>query len=146
MIREVRPPTAAQFAAARAAVAANLRPTPTVALGTALGTLWCKLESLQPGGSFKVRGAVAAVSAAIAERPNVQVVTCSAGNHGLGVAFAAQLTVGVIDQARASLPETVPKSRPTSPDRNPTKPATLMRGKRSWHARPARRIARRFRS
>ena len=55
------------------------------------GTLWCKLESLQPGGSFKVRGAVAAVSAAIAERPDVQVVTCSAGNHGLGVAFAAQL-------------------------------------------------------
>ena len=91
MTREVRPPTPAQFAAARAAVAANLRPTPIVALQTALGTLWCKLESLQPGGSFKVRGAVAAVSAAVAERPDVQVVTCSAGNHGLGVAYAAQL-------------------------------------------------------
>lgn len=62
-----------------------------MALHTALGTLWCKLESLQPGGSFKVRGAVAAVSAAVAERPDVEVVTCSAGNHGLGVAYAAQL-------------------------------------------------------
>jgi threonine dehydratase len=91
MTREVRPPTPAQFAAARTAIAANLTPTPTVPLHTALGTLWCKLESLQPGGSFKVRGAVAAVSAAVAERPDVQVVTCSAGNHGLGVAYAAQL-------------------------------------------------------
>ncbi|HEV3212432.1 MAG TPA: pyridoxal-phosphate dependent enzyme [Acidimicrobiales bacterium] len=91
MIREVRPPTPAQFAAARDAVGANLRPTPVVPLHTALGTLWCKLESLQPGGSFKVRGAVAAMSAAVAERPDVEVVTCSAGNHGLGVAYAAQL-------------------------------------------------------
>ncbi|HEV3328717.1 MAG TPA: pyridoxal-phosphate dependent enzyme [Acidimicrobiales bacterium] len=91
MIREVRPPTPEQFDAARVAIAANLLPTPVVPLQTALGTLWCKLESLQPGGSFKVRGAVAAVSAAVAERPDVQVVTCSAGNHGLGVAYAAQL-------------------------------------------------------
>jgi threonine dehydratase len=91
MIREVRPPTPAQFEAARLAIAANLPPTPVVPLQTALGTLWCKLESLQPGGSFKVRGAVAAVSAAVAERADVQVVTCSAGNHGLGVAYAAQL-------------------------------------------------------
>src|SRR3974377_1631131 len=91
MTREVRAPSAAQFEAARVAIAENLRPTPVVPLHTALGTLWCKLESLQPGGSFKVRGAVAAVSAAIRERTAVEVVTCSAGNHGLGVAFAAQL-------------------------------------------------------
>src|SRR5271169_1851612 len=91
MIREVRPPTPAQFDAARVAIAANLPTTPVVPLQTALGTLWCKLESLQPGGTFKVRGAVAAVSAAVADRPDVEVVTCSAGNHGLGVAYAAQL-------------------------------------------------------
>lgn len=91
MTRQVRPPSAAQFTAARAAVAANLLATPVVPLQIGLGTLWCKLESLQPGGSFKVRGAVAAVSAAVAERPDVEVVTCSAGNHGLGVAYAAQL-------------------------------------------------------
>jgi threonine dehydratase len=91
MNREVRPPMAAQFESARDAVARNLRPTPLVPLHGALGTLWCKLETLQPGGSFKVRGAVAAISAAVADRPDVQIVTCSAGNHGLGVAFAAQL-------------------------------------------------------
>ncbi len=90
MTRAVNQPTDAQFAAARAAVAAHLRPTPVVELRTALGPLWCKLESLQPTGSFKVRGAIAAISAAVAERPDVEVVTCSAGNHGLGVAYAAQ--------------------------------------------------------
>jgi threonine dehydratase len=46
-----------------------------------------KLESTQPTGSFKVRGALAAVAASAGDgRP---VVTASAGNHGLGIAFAA---------------------------------------------------------
>ena len=49
-----------------------------------------KLETLQPTGSFKVRGALVAVAAAVAEDPDRPVVTASAGNHGLGVAFAAQ--------------------------------------------------------
>ena len=91
MARDVRPPTAAQFAAARDAVARHLRPTPVVPLQIDRATLWCKLESLQPVGSFKVRGAVAAVSAALAEHDDVSVVTSSAGNHGLGLAYAAQL-------------------------------------------------------
>ncbi len=91
MTREVRRPVGAQFEAARSAVAANLRPTPVVPLTTALGTLWCKLETLQPTGSFKVRGAVAALSAAAREDPDVAVITASAGNHGLGIAYAAQL-------------------------------------------------------
>jgi threonine dehydratase len=47
-----------------------------------------KLESTQPTGSFKVRGALAALSAA---PPNVAIVTASAGNHGLAVAWAASL-------------------------------------------------------
>jgi threonine dehydratase len=89
--REVRRPTTAQFEAARVAVAAHLHRTPVVPLATGLGTLWCKLETVQPTGSFKVRGAVAALSAAAAADPDVQVVTCSAGNHGLGVAYASHL-------------------------------------------------------
>ncbi|MGH9090799.1 MAG: threonine ammonia-lyase, partial [Acidimicrobiales bacterium] len=39
--------------------------------------------------SFKVRGALAAVSAAVRRRPGAPLVAASAGNHGLGVAFAA---------------------------------------------------------
>ena len=53
---------------------------------------YVKLESLQPTGAFKVRGALAAVSTARAHGQSV--VTASAGNHGLGMAFAAQ-TLGV---------------------------------------------------
>lgn len=45
-----------------------------------------KLESLQPTGSFKVRGALNALSQL---DPDVRVVTASSGNHGLGLAFAA---------------------------------------------------------
>ncbi len=45
-----------------------------------------KLELLQHTGCFKVRGALAALSATDAAR----VVACSGGNHGLGVAEAAR--------------------------------------------------------
>jgi threonine dehydratase len=51
--------------------------------------VWLKLETLQPTGSFKVRGALVAVGAALARDPELPIVTASAGNHGLGVAFAA---------------------------------------------------------
>ena len=49
---------------------------------------YVKLETLQPTGAFKVRGALVAMSAAQARGQSV--VTASAGNHGLGTAFAAQ--------------------------------------------------------
>ena len=77
-MRVVALPDADDLAAAREVVARHLVPTPLV------GPL--KLESLQPTGSFKVRGALAAL-----ERtpPGDRVVTVSAGNHGLGVAWAA---------------------------------------------------------
>jgi threonine dehydratase len=47
---------------------------------------WLKLESLQATGSFKLRGAAVKLSRLGARR----VVAASAGNHGLGVALAAQ--------------------------------------------------------
>lgn len=46
-----------------------------------------KLESMQPIGAFKLRGAVNAV-AALGDVPGV--TCCSTGNHGRGVAFAAR--------------------------------------------------------
>jgi threonine dehydratase len=49
--------------------------------------LMVKLETTQPTGSFKVRGALVALAAAAEEEA---VVACSAGNHGLGMAWAAQ--------------------------------------------------------
>lgn len=47
-----------------------------------------KVETVQPTGSFKIRGALAALSAAPPQR---HVVTASAGNHALGIARAAEI-------------------------------------------------------
>lgn len=63
-----------------------------------------KLECYQPTGSFKVRGATAAISRLTPEERERGVVTASAGNHGLGVAYAAsrlgvRATVVVPDNA-----------------------------------------------
>ncbi|UCE61177.1 MAG: pyridoxal-phosphate dependent enzyme [Phycisphaerales bacterium] len=51
--------------------------------------VFLKCENLQVTGSFKVRGAVAALSLLPADTRARGVVACSAGNHGLGLAFAA---------------------------------------------------------
>jgi threonine dehydratase len=48
-----------------------------------------KLENLQPGGSFKVRGAESAVAAIAADGTGTPLVTASSGNHGIGMARAA---------------------------------------------------------
>jgi threonine dehydratase len=53
------------------------------------GPVHLKCENLQVTGSFKVRGAVAALIALSPERRERGVVTASAGNHGLGLARAA---------------------------------------------------------
>jgi threonine dehydratase len=76
-MRRVQPPTRADVAAAAERIRPYLPPTPLI------GNL--KLDSLQPTGSFKVRGALNALLQA-----DGPVVTASAGNFGLGVAWAAQ--------------------------------------------------------
>lgn len=57
--------------------------------------VWFKLEAWQPTGSFKVRGALARMSRLRPEERARGVVTASAGNHGLAVAFAARLLSGI---------------------------------------------------
>jgi len=89
MMRAVADPTLADLARARAVVAAHLAPTPLVEIELPDGRpAWLKLDSLQPGGSFKIRGALAAVSAYAAA--GAPMITASAGNHGLGFAHAAR--------------------------------------------------------
>jgi len=72
---------------------------PAPALGRRTGAdVWLKLENLQRTGSFKLRGAaarLAAIALAAEAEPAGQaggrrVIAASAGNHGLGVALAAQ--------------------------------------------------------
>ncbi len=87
-VRVVRPPAMDDLDRASEVVESHLPPTPLVST-TATGDGWLKLESWQPTGSFKVRGALAALSALGDEARAAGVVTASAGNHGLGVAYAA---------------------------------------------------------
>jgi threonine dehydratase len=54
------------------------------------GSVYLKLENLQPIGSFKLRGALNAVMQEDPERLRAGVVTASAGNMGQGVAWAAR--------------------------------------------------------
>lgn len=94
MIRQVLPPTDDQLEAARRVIADHLHETPTVVLTVRGRPVLAKLENLQVMGSFKVRGAFAAIDAAFREDPGGAVITASAGNHGLGIAFAST-TLGV---------------------------------------------------
>ena len=48
-----------------------------------------KIESIQPIRAFKVRGALNKLIGMTAEQRAAGVITASAGNHGLGVAYAA---------------------------------------------------------
>ena len=73
------------------------------------GEIWLKAECLQPTGSFKVRGAVNKVGLLSAEERARGIVTGSAGNHGLGVAFASQAWGGV--QADVFCPTTAPLAK-----------------------------------
>jgi threonine dehydratase len=91
MVRHVFPPTNEQLEHAREIVAHYLTPTPTVTISVRGRAVFAKLESLQVTGSFKIRGALAAVDAAHRDDPDGAVITASAGNHGLGIAHAATL-------------------------------------------------------
>ena len=52
--------------------------------------VWLKLETEQVTGSFKLRGAANTLSTLSRQHREIGVVASSAGNHGLGVAFAAR--------------------------------------------------------
>ncbi|WP_109509350.1 threonine ammonia-lyase [Nocardioides speluncae] len=85
MTRSVRRPTVADLDAAWEVIRRHLSPSPLWPAEGASPAL--KLESAQPTGAFKVRGALAALAAL---ETSVPVVTASAGSHALGIAFAAR--------------------------------------------------------
>jgi threonine dehydratase len=88
-MRAVEVPTPAHLEAAWKAVRSYLPMTPVVAAPQLGNGVSAKVETVEPTGSFKVRGGLAAVSATLEQDPGRAVVAASAGNHGLGVAFAA---------------------------------------------------------
>ncbi len=88
-MRHVEQPGPANLEAAWKAVRRFLPVTPVVPAPQLGPSVSVKVETVQPTGSFKVRGGLAAVSATLEAEPGRAVVAASAGNHGLGVAYAA---------------------------------------------------------
>jgi len=80
----------AHIESARKAVAPHIVRTPLIP-GTSIGpNVWLKLENRQVTGSFKVRGALSFMSVMTPDERQAGVIAASAGNHGMGVAFAAR--------------------------------------------------------
>ena len=95
---------------ARTVLARHLRPSPLRPSLAAPGCdLLIKLECWQPTGSFKVRGALSLLSTLGEEDRRRGVVAASAGNHALGVAFAAGRLGGTV-RATLFVPTTAPRS------------------------------------
>lgn len=102
-------PNADDIRAAHARISAYVLRTPllrSAALTEQLGgEVWLKMECDQHGGSFKLRGALNALLTLSAAERAAGVVASSAGNHGIGVAMAAQ-QLGV--QATIFVPASAP--------------------------------------
>jgi len=99
------PPTIADIRAAAERIAPLVRRTPTLSAELGGQRVICKLEHLQQGGSFKIRGALNKLLGASRDALSRGVVTASGGNHGIGVALAAQ-RLGA--QATVYVPEGAP--------------------------------------
>ena len=80
--------------------------TPLIPVARLEPPLLVKPESLQPTGSFKLRGAYAAITASEQAARQRGVIAHSSGNHGHAVAYAAAL-LGV--RAVVVVPRTAPK-------------------------------------
>ena len=80
-----------QIRSAQERLAGKVVRTPLLRLDSGSpATIYLKLENLQPIGSFKLRGALNAISQLPADELKAGVVTASAGNMGQGVAWAAR--------------------------------------------------------
>jgi threonine dehydratase len=88
--REQRGPTREGVLRAASKVAAILPPTPLIPVEIRGSQVWCKAESLQPIGAFKIRGAWHRLSDLSPEERKRGVVAVSSGNHAQGVAWAAR--------------------------------------------------------
>jgi threonine dehydratase len=87
--------TLVDIQAARGRIASHVVQTPATrdeSLGQELGAeIWFKWENHQTTGAFKLRGALNKILPLTPDGAPAGVVTASAGNHGLGVAYAARL-------------------------------------------------------
>ncbi|MFM7377006.1 MAG: threonine/serine dehydratase, partial [Erythrobacter sp.] len=85
-----RTPTREGVIAAAESVAAILPPTPLLPVTIGGVQAWVKAETLQPIGSFKIRGAWWRLSNLTPEERRAGVVAVSSGNHAQGVAWSGR--------------------------------------------------------
>ncbi len=114
--------------AARTRITGKVRVTPVIAWDPPeIGArVTLKLEHLQIGGSFKVRGALSCLLTEDPGRLARGVVTASGGNHGIGVAYAAA-------QVGAKAVVYLPESAPAATERRlAALGAEAVRGGRAW--------------
>lgn len=83
-------PTTADVLAASERIAGLVETTPLLSLRLHGHDLWLKCESLQTGGSFKLRGASNRLALLSEAEQRAGVVAFSSGNHAQGVAIAAR--------------------------------------------------------
>ena len=88
--QQMHAPTAAGVARAAAKIAELLPHTPLLEAEVNGTRIWLKVESLQPIGSFKIRGAWHRLSDLSEAECAAGVVGVSSGNHAQGVAWAAR--------------------------------------------------------
>ena len=93
-------------AAKRIASAALHTPLVRAPFDAVSGEVWLKAESLQPIGSFKLRGAANKILQLTPDEIQRGVITYSSGNHAQGVAYAAR-AVGA--KAVIVMPSNAPK-------------------------------------
>jgi threonine dehydratase len=86
----MRAPTREGVLRAAAKVAAILPPTPLIPAEIRGVEVWCKAESLQPVGAFKIRGGWHRLTDLSDGERARGVVAVSSGNHAQGVAWAAR--------------------------------------------------------
>jgi threonine dehydratase len=100
----------AEIRAARERIADVAVRTPLIALhlDDAPAEIYCKLETLQPINSFKIRGAANAIRSAPAQARAAGLLTASAGNMAQGVAWVAR-ELGL--EATIVVPEHAPQAK-----------------------------------
>jgi threonine dehydratase len=108
LLNPARAPSREGVLRAAAKVAVILPPTPLLPLEIDGQTIWCKAESLQPIGAFKIRGAWHRLTDLTPQQAAAGVVGVSSGNHAQGVAWAAR-RLGIA--ATIVMPNDAPKAK-----------------------------------
>jgi threonine dehydratase len=108
-VAPIEQPTLDDIRAARARIAPMIARTPLLRLQVdAPAEIYLKLESLQPIGSFKLRGAGNAIALLAPEELARGVYTASAGNMAQGVAWSAR-ALGV--PCSVVMPDSAPRTK-----------------------------------